>query len=206
MEITAITKLRHAALFELAKRLGGRDAAAKQIGIGVQTLDTWLKLSKCFPEAPKGSFWKTERWESVKGNLESLTGQTIEELFPESLRKAVKLRSFVAQVEQVVEVPEEALLAYAELAAERLRLPEPILAAEQDELKTAVAEAIGSLDYREREIIKLRFGLTNGHEYTLEEVAHIFKLNRERIRQIEARAIRKMQDPSRSRSLAGFLD
>ena len=63
-----------------------------------------------------------------------------------------------------------------------------------------------TLSYREREIIKLRYGLGDGYSYTLEEVGHIFKVTRERIRQIEAKAVRKLQQPSRSAELIGFLD
>ena len=63
-----------------------------------------------------------------------------------------------------------------------------------------------TLSYREREIIKLRYGLGDGYSYTLEEVGHIFKVTRERIRQIEAKAVRKLQQPSRSQELVGFLD
>ena len=63
-----------------------------------------------------------------------------------------------------------------------------------------------TLGYREREIINLRFGLGDGYNYTLEEVASIFTVTRERIRQIEDRALRKLQEPSRSAELVGFLD
>jgi RNA polymerase primary sigma factor len=70
----------------------------------------------------------------------------------------------------------------------------------------AAHEVLKTLSYREREIIKLRYGLGDGYSYTLEEVGHIFKVTRERIRQIEAKAVRKLQQPSRSQELAGFLD
>ena len=62
------------------------------------------------------------------------------------------------------------------------------------------------LTYREREIIKLRYGLGDGYTYTLEEVGRIFKVTRERVRQIEAKAVRKLQHPVRSRQLEGFLE
>jgi len=62
------------------------------------------------------------------------------------------------------------------------------------------------LTYREREIIRLRYGLTDGYTYTLEEVGRIFQVTRERVRQIESKAVRKLQQPARTRSLAGFLD
>src|SRR5207302_1749749 len=65
---------------------------------------------------------------------------------------------------------------------------------------------IETLTYREREIIKLRYGLGDGYTYTLEEVGRIFKVTRERVRQIEAKAVRKLQHPVRSRQLEGFLD
>ena len=67
-------------------------------------------------------------------------------------------------------------------------------------------KVLKTLSYREREIIKLRYGLGDGYSYTLEEVGHIFKVTRERIRQIEAKAVRKLQQPSRSQELSGFLD
>jgi len=73
-------------------------------------------------------------------------------------------------------------------------------------LRHRIARVLKTLSYREREIIKLRYGLGDGYSYTLEEVGHIFKVTRERIRQIEAKAVRKLQQPSRSQELVGFLD
>ena len=62
-----------------------------------------------------------------------------------------------------------------------------------------------TLSYREREIIKLRYGLGDGYSYTLEEVGHIFKVTRERIRQIEAKALRQLRSPERARHLRALL-
>ena len=73
-------------------------------------------------------------------------------------------------------------------------------------LRSRIRRLMKTLSYREREIINLRFGLGDGYNYTLEEVAHIFQVTRERIRQLEDRAIRKLRDPSRSAELVGFLD
>ncbi len=73
-------------------------------------------------------------------------------------------------------------------------------------LRNRIQHLMQTLSYREREIINLRFGLGDGYNYTLEEVAHIFQVTRERIRQLEDRAIRKLRDPSRSSELVGFLD
>ncbi len=82
----------------------------------------------------------------------------------------------------------------------------PINAATQEMLKDKIESVLKTLTYREREIIKLRYGLGDGYTYTLEEVGRIFKVTRERVRQIEAKAVRKLQHPVRSRQLEGFLE
>ena len=82
----------------------------------------------------------------------------------------------------------------------------PANGAAQEMLRGRINKVLKTLSYREREIIKLRYGLGDGYSYTLEEVGHIFKVTRERIRQIEAKAVRKLQQPCRSQELVGFLD
>ena len=82
----------------------------------------------------------------------------------------------------------------------------PVVGATHEMLRVRIAKVLKTLSYREREIIKLRYGLGDGYSYTLEEVGHIFKVTRERIRQIEAKAVRKLQQPTRSQDLIGFLD
>jgi RNA polymerase primary sigma factor len=82
----------------------------------------------------------------------------------------------------------------------------PVNAATNEMLKDKIEAVLKTLTYREREIIKLRYGLGDGYTYTLEEVGRIFKVTRERVRQIEAKAVRKLQHPVRSRQLEGFLD
>ena len=82
----------------------------------------------------------------------------------------------------------------------------PVNAATSEMLKDKIDGVLKTLTYREREIIKLRYGLGDGYTYTLEEVGRIFKVTRERVRQIEAKAVRKLQHPVRSRQLKGFLD
>ncbi|MSR79227.1 MAG: RNA polymerase sigma factor RpoD [Gemmataceae bacterium] len=81
----------------------------------------------------------------------------------------------------------------------------PVSAATNEMLKDKIEGILKTLTYREREIIRLRYGLGNGYCYTLEEVGRIFKVTRERVRQIEAKAVRKLQHPVRSRLLEGFL-
>jgi RNA polymerase primary sigma factor len=81
----------------------------------------------------------------------------------------------------------------------------PVDTATHRMLKDRIDSTLQSLTFREREIIKLRFGLGVGYPYTLEEVGKIFKVTRERVRQIEAKSLRKLQHPLRARLLQGFL-
>jgi len=82
----------------------------------------------------------------------------------------------------------------------------PVSAATHEMLKEKLEHVLHTLSFREREIIKLRYGIGTGYTYTLEEVGRIFKVTRERVRQIEAKAVRKLQHPIRSRKLEGFLE
>jgi len=82
----------------------------------------------------------------------------------------------------------------------------PIDAAAKSILKEKLLEVLETLSAREREILKLRTGIGDGYVYTLEEVGKIFKVTRERVRQIEAKAIRKLKHPSRSKQLESFIN
>ena len=82
----------------------------------------------------------------------------------------------------------------------------PVASATQEMLRERIDSVLKTLSYREREIIKLRYGIGDGYTYTLEEVGRIFNVTRERVRQIEAKAVRKLQHPIRSRMLEGFLE
>jgi RNA polymerase primary sigma factor len=73
-------------------------------------------------------------------------------------------------------------------------------------LRDRIDSLLKTLTYREREIIRLRYGLTDGYTYTLEEVGRIFRVTRERVRQIEAKAVKKLQHPVRSQQLESFLE
>jgi RNA polymerase primary sigma factor len=82
---------------------------------------------------------------------------------------------------------------------------EPMDAAAREMLRDAVQNALAVLSEREREVLELRFGLMDGKDHTLEEVGQYFNVTRERIRQIESKALRKLRHPTRSRLLRDFL-
>ncbi|MBM3126713.1 MAG: sigma-70 family RNA polymerase sigma factor, partial [Chloroflexi bacterium] len=83
--------------------------------------------------------------------------------------------------------------------------PSPMDTAARDMLREQMHHALAGLSEREREVLELRFGLKDGREHTLEEVSRYFEVTRERIRQIEAKALRKLRHPARSRELRDYL-
>jgi RNA polymerase primary sigma factor len=86
------------------------------------------------------------------------------------------------------------------------REEDPLKGTNQAALKSSIARALDGLSYREREIIRMRFGLADGYSYTLEEVGTIFDVTRERVRQIEAKAVEKLRQPGSDVDLASFVD
>jgi RNA polymerase primary sigma factor len=83
--------------------------------------------------------------------------------------------------------------------------PSPMDAAAREMLREQVQHALEALSDRERQVLELRFGLVDGKDHTLEEVSRYFNVTRERIRQIEAKALRKLRHPTRSRQLRDYL-
>jgi RNA polymerase primary sigma factor len=81
----------------------------------------------------------------------------------------------------------------------------PAESASTEMLRQRINDVLRTLTYREREILKLRYGIGDGYTYTLEEVGRIFKVTRERVRQVESKAIRKLQHPVRRQRLASFM-
>ena len=86
------------------------------------------------------------------------------------------------------------------------KVESPLYAANQSLLKEQLEKVLNTLSLREREVLKLRFGMGDGYTHTLEEIGNRFNITRERIRQIETIALRKLQHPLRSRKLEGFLE
>jgi RNA polymerase primary sigma factor len=86
------------------------------------------------------------------------------------------------------------------------REDDPLYEVNRQSLKSRIADMLEQLNYREREILRLRYGLADGYSYTLEEVGQIFSVTRERVRQIESKAVRKLQQPNRAGGLSSFID
>lgn len=89
---------------------------------------------------------------------------------------------------------------------EDTRQVDPMVEISRADLRRILEDILSALSEREREIIRLRYGFVDGYNYTLEEVGKIFEVTRERVRQIEAKAVRKLQHPMRAKRLYPFLD
>ena len=126
-----------------------------------------------------------------------------------------KLRRAAAKVRRIVRISQEPMSLEMPVGAEESSLlgdfiedetiPGPVDAASKQLLKEQVRSILNSLSEREREVLEMRFGLRDGQAHTLEEVGQFFGVTRERIRQIEAKALRKLRHPYRSRKLRDYL-
>ncbi len=166
---------------------------ARTIRIPVHMIETMSNMR----ETVKKLSQKLGREPSLE-ELASETGLSIEET-----RRILKISSRPISLDKPIGDTEES--SFGEFIEDTSAIS-PLAAATHEILKDEMDKVLDSLTYREREIIKLRYGLGDGYTYTLEEVGKIFNVTRERIRQIEVKAIRELQHPRRSRTLEAFLD
>jgi RNA polymerase primary sigma factor len=125
------------------------------------------------------------------------------EVTPERVREILKVSQEPVSLETPIGEEEDSHL--GDFIEDR-SAPAPADAATFQLLREQVEDVLGTLSERERRVLQLRFGLEDGRSRTLEEVGREFGVTRERIRQIEAKALRKLRHPSRSRKLRDFLE
>ncbi len=125
------------------------------------------------------------------------------QISPEKVREIIKVSQEPVSLETPVGEEDDSHLGDF---IEDHSAPAPADAASHQLLKEQVDDVLTALSERERKVLQLRFGLDDGRSRTLEEVGREFKVTRERIRQIEAKALRKLRQPSRARRLKDYLD
>ncbi len=125
------------------------------------------------------------------------------EMAPEKVEEIVKVSQLPISLESPIGDEEDSHL--GDFIEDRDALP-PADAASKQLLKEQIEEVLSTLTSREQRVLQLRFGLEDGRSRTLEEVGRKFNVTRERIRQIEAKALRKLRHPSRSRKLKDYLE
>ena len=155
----------------------------------------------------------------VKVGLEEEDREAIQEALDGERRLdpllARKLRRAAGQVERIMRISQEPMSLETPVGSEEdsylgdfikdETMPEPDDAASQQLLREQLRLILNSLNHRERQVLEMRFGLKDGQSHTLEEVGQAFGVTRERIRQIEAKALRKLRHPLRSRKLRDYL-
>jgi RNA polymerase primary sigma factor len=122
---------------------------------------------------------------------------------PEKVKEIIKVSQLPVSLESPMGEDEDSHL--GDFIEDRNALP-PVDAATRQLLKEQIDEVLSTLTPREQRVLQLRFGLEDGRSRTLEEVWKEFKVTRERIRQIEAKVLRKLRHPSRSRKLKDYLE
>lgn len=165
---------------------------ARTIRLPVHMIDTMGKI-----RAIQRQYMQEHGQEPTDEQIGEIAGFTATEV-----RKVVNLARNPASLDKPVGADEGSMMDVLEDS----RAGEPADGMAQDMLREKLEQVLRTLSYREREIIKLRYGIGDGYTYTLEEVGRIFKVTRERVRQVESKALRKLQHPLRSRRLEGFVD
>ena len=166
---------------------------ARTIRIPVHMIETMSKLRN----ASKNLLQKLGR----EATIEEIAKEA--EMTIDETRRVLKISKHPISLDRPIGESEDS---YFGDFLESDEIDSPVASATQEMLKERIDSILKTLSYREREIIKLRYGIGDGYTYTLEEVGRIFKVTRERVRQVEAKAIRKLQHPVRARKLEGFLD
>lgn len=143
------------------------------------------------------------RYKTLCLALQEVLDTDVEDLFPLKLYTEV-LPPGIKTVCPFTDLPADMRREITQLADDKGE--DPVVGAAQAILKSKIEHVLKILSYREREIIKLRHGLGDGYSFTIEEVGNIFKVTREKIAQIEAKAVSAAQQRSRSQELVDFLD
>jgi len=207
MLVTAAVRIKHGDLRQAANLLGSQTALAKHLGVSVGAMTDWCNLRKCPPteemlRSNPGRYypWTIQRLAELEKKLFDLTGKVLDDLFPPELRRVCG--SIQTKIEQTKEVGTFFL---AQHSAQRLVLPSPITQVEQRELREILIQMVDSLPPRLKDMVEMRYGLKDGIEKTLDEVAEANAISRERARQLLAFAVRKLQQPQQCRGLADFV-
>ncbi len=164
----------------------------RTIRIPVHMIDVLSKLRQA-----EKRFVQEHGYEPTTEEMADAAGYTVEEA-----RRVLAIGKHPASLDRPVGESEDN--SFGEFLEDK-ESDNPLRSANQGLLRDKIEGLLKTLTYREREIIRLRYGLGDGYTYTLEEVGRIFKVTRERVRQIEAKAVQKLQHPVRSQQLAGFL-
>lgn len=190
MKINAEIRLRHAAVIEARKAKGWTQKHLSEItGVRQTTISSLELLQFGLPRVQRAI----------------LTIAAALELDPDVVMPPDLNDNVVSKINVTRNVTPSRLLEYTDKFNSRMVLPAPDEIMENDVMKEKLEEALEDLTPRERTVLEMRYGLEDGHIYSLEEVGRKFNISRERVRQIERAAIRKLRHPTRSNKLCEFV-
>ena len=189
-DITVVSHPKHGVLWDLVKQFGSIRALAREVGVNDATMGNWVGL-RAMPRIVGKGANGSARIRKALIKLTELAQRPIEEIFPGFVRE--KLDRVPRTVERTYSV-DTGLLEYQQRTEERLTLPSPEQAAELGDQRDSLIRLMKTLPYREREVIKLRYGLDGEGSHTLQNVADVFRVGKERIRQLEAKALRRLHN------------
>jgi RNA polymerase primary sigma factor len=173
---------------------------ARTIRIPVHMVETINKLVRASRQLVQELGREPTSEEIARAMTDPLNGPPVT---PERVREIIKVSQEPVSLETPVGDEDESHL--GDFVPDESALA-PLDAASHQMLKEQVLDVLNSLNSRERKVLELRFGLEDGRSRTLEEVGREFRVTRERVRQIEAKALRKLRHPSRSKKLKDYLD
>ena len=202
VNVTVKAAMRHGDLHAAIKKFGSMVALAEHLIVPYASLGSWYRYESCPPATESLPHWPQSRIDELEKKLFEITGKLMDDLFPDAVRDPEFL-GLDKTIESTKEVDANLLLTMAHsIRGIEYREPDAV---EQQELSVAVHASLGTLSWREREVVKLRYGI-GCEAMTLEDVGHVLKVGKERVRQIEAQAIRKLAMPDVARGLVGHLD
>lgn len=199
MRVGIEAKLKNGILWEAAKRLGSAAALARHLEISPSIMGQWLHFNHC-PDFENPNH--KERYADIELKLMELTGCSLEEIFPPEIRnKAFQQRQ--KRISAIVEMPIHQLIQVG--AAPQLP-PAPDELLFNEDRKAIINHVLGELDPRQRQVVQMRFGLgPYRQEHILEDVARELNVSKNRVMQIEQKALNKLRHPSRSRQLKELI-
>jgi len=198
MRVKAVLRFKNYDFIKAREDAGFPTTASLSLATGIgKTVLSCFENFKRYPSFKRGQ--KKGSKSKYIPILEGALKRPIEMLFDDTCRIAVDAGAGkkIEIIKEVNQLPEWATL--------RGLLPGPDENIDSVELRKQIEEMLDSLTGREAEILKLHFGLFDGNEHTLQEIADEKQVSGERVRQIEAKALRKLKHPSRSKRLRSFI-
>ena len=198
MRVRVTLRLKHDAVLREREKLGmTQKQFAELAGVPIAFLQKVESLGISRPETHLGMHSLAQKLTQLAGCLDMAP----DALYPDWLKDLP-----AAKCTRCVDLTPGMIAQSGDATGERLALPAPMDTAHTSERDGKIEAVLNTLAHREREVVKLLFGLADGYTYSLEEVGRIFNVTRERVRQIKLTAIRKMQGDARASELVDFAD